>query len=242
MRLTILIVAGELEALLGLAQAMLKFGYQIATARPDADELDRGAQMQPGLVLLRPPPGADLRATCLGLVKDRFARGGVPILACVSDAAEESEVHKHLPGTPTLVGMPMKLNDLYRKMQDMFDLARRGHLRITTEQVVAHREPGLYQKDFYYYDTMRSLSLEGCFIETEDPYPVGTPIEMVFCVGSASRSLRITGSVTRVGETGQGVKWPGMGIRFENLSEAHRSTLESYLMTHLGTLDLPATI
>ncbi len=242
MHQTILIVAVELEALLGLAQAMLKFGYQIGTARPDPDELDKGAQMQPGLVVLRPPGDAKERTACLGLVRTHLHKRGVPVLACVADDAEEREVHEILPGIPTLVGRPIRLNDLYKRMQGMFDLARRGQLRISTEQIVAHREPGLYQKDFYYYDTMRSLSLEGCFIESQTPYAVGTQVEMVFCVGNASRSLRIAGSVSRVAEPGEQGKWKGMGIKFENLSDSNRSALESFLMNQLGTLDLPTAL
>src|SRR5262249_49149047 len=85
MHQTILIVAIELEALLGLAQAMLKFGYQIGTARPDAGELDKGAQMQPGLVVLRVPSDPAERKSCLALVKTHLHKRGCPVIACVAD-------------------------------------------------------------------------------------------------------------------------------------------------------------
>jgi hypothetical protein len=33
-----------------------------------------------------------------------------------------------------------------------------------------------------------------------------------------------------------------MGVRFDNLPDEARSALESFLMSHLGTIDLPATL
>jgi len=242
MRQTILIVAGQSGTLLGLAQAMLKFGYQIATAYADPAEIEKGADFQPGLVLLRPPQDEPARAQCLDLIRTRFASRGVPVLICVSTVEEERGVQERLPGVAVVVGHPVRLNDLYTRMQELFDLARRRELRITTEQVVAHREPGVVHGDFYYYDTMRSLSSNGCFIETAAPYPVGTAIEMVFCIGGGAKSLKLTGRVRRVGEAGSGKTWLGMGVEFENLPESTRAALESFLMNQLGTLDLPSTL
>ena len=54
----VLIVAPQLETLLGLSQALLKFGFQIMTAYPQAPDVERGARMHPVLVLLCPPADA----------------------------------------------------------------------------------------------------------------------------------------------------------------------------------------
>jgi Tfp pilus assembly protein PilZ len=88
---------------------------------------------------------------------------------------------------------------------------------------------------------MRSLSLGGCFIESKTPYPVGDSIEVVFCVGAGSRSLTVKGKVIRVGKGDYG-NATGMGIKFDDLGDSERSMLESFLMSHLGTLDLPAAL
>jgi len=63
-------------------------------------------------------------------------------------------------------------------------------------------------------------------------------IELVFCVGSGSRSLKVAGRVIRVGP-GDQEAGNGMGVQFDMLPEAERGVLESFLMSQLGTLDLP---
>lgn len=235
-----LVVARQSLTLLGLAQALLKFGYQLITAYPDGAELERAAKVHPALVVLRPPLEEEERRPCLQAIKKRFRDRGIPVLACVSIPEEAAAVRAVLGEVPVLTGSPIRLNDLYARIQEMFKVARRKELRITAELVVAHREPGLYAEDFFYYDSLTSLSLGGCFIKTENPYPVGSNIEVVFCVGTASESLKVRGRVQRHGE-GAGAE-EGMGVKFETMSDETAARLESYLMSHLGTMELPARI
>jgi Tfp pilus assembly protein PilZ len=240
MRPAVLVVARQSLTLLGLAQALLKFGYQLITAFPDLTELERAARVHPSLVVLRPPLEEEERRTCLQAIKKQFRDRGIPVLACVSIPEEAASVRAVLGEVPVLTGSPIRLNDLYGRIQEMFKVARRKELRITAELVVAHREPGVYTEDFFYYDTLTSLSLGGCFIRTESPYPVGSNIELVFCMGSASESLKVMGKVQRHGDgTGSG---NGMGVRFEAISSETAARLESYLMNHLGTMELPASL
>lgn len=227
--------------MLGLAQAVLKFGHQLVTAYPEPIEVERAERLGPSMVVVRPPAEPDARKRCCDLIKARFKDRGIPVIACVANAEEETDVRAVLGSIAILVGSPLKLNDLYLRMNEMFDLARRRELRIRAELVVAHREPGGYATDHYNYDTMRSLSLGGCFIESQTPYPIGSGIEVVFCVGAGSRSLTVKGKVCRVGKGDYG-NATGMGIKFDALADAERSMLESFLMSHLGTLDLPAAL
>lgn len=241
MRPPILIVARQSATMLGLAQAVLKFGHQLVTAYPEPIEVERAERLGPTMVVVRPPAEPEARKRCCDLIKARFKDRGIPVIACVANAEEEQDVRSILGSIAILVGSPLKLNDLYLRMNEMFDLARRRELRIRAELVVAHREPGGLATDHYNYDTMRSLSVGGCFIETATPYPIGSPIEVAFCVGAGSRSLNIKGKVIRVGKGDYG-NATGMGVKFDHLGEAERSMLESFLMSHLGTLDLPAAI
>ena len=241
MRPPILIVARQSATLLGLAQAVLKFGHQIVTAYPEPAEVERAERIAPSMVIVRPPAEAEARTRCLQMIRSRFRDRGTPVIACVASPDEEKETKAILGEIPMLVGSPLRLNDLYLRMSEMFDLAKRRELRIRAELAVAHREPGVYATDFYHYDTIRSLSLGGCFIETETPYPSGTAIELVFCVGAGARSLNLKGKVIRVGKGDNGSA-DGMGVRFDALTDDIRSALESFLMTHLGTLEMPAAL
>jgi uncharacterized protein (TIGR02266 family) len=237
----ILIVAPQLETLLGLSQAFLKFGYQIMTAYPQALDLERGARMQPSLVVLCPPAEAGERTACLGLVRTHFLKRGVAVLACVPNQDEGRAVQDEARGVRLLVGKPLRLNDLYLKIQELFDTARRRELRIRTELAVAHREPGMYHDDQFMYDTMTSLALGGCYVRTSAPHAIGTRVEIVFSVGRTERSIRALGVVRRHGSPSTG-EVPGMGIEFEALPEPGRSALETFLLDQLGTLDLPAAL
>jgi len=241
MRPPILIVARQSATLLGLAQAVLKFGHQIVTAYPEPVEVERAERIGPSMVIVRPPAEPEARKRCLELIRARFRERGTPVIACVAGPDEERETRAILGTIPILVGSPLRLNELYLRMSEMFDLAKRRELRIRAELAVAHREPGVYSTDYYHYDTIRSLSLGGCFIETQTPYPAGTAIELVFCVGAGSRSLSLKGKVIRVGKGDTGSA-DGMGVRFDALADEARSALESFLMSHLGTIDLPATL
>lgn len=237
----VLILAPLLETLLGLSQALLKFGYQIMTAYPEAQDVERGARMQPSLVVLCPPAAAGERSACLELVRRHFLKRGIPVLACVSGPEEGRRVQEEARGVRLLAGTPLRLNELYLKLQELFENARRRELRISTEMAVAHREPGLLRGDEFKYDTMTSLSMGGCYIRTAEPHASGTRIEIVFCAGSAERSVRALGVVRRHGGPASGEP-PGMGVEFEALPEPGRTTLEAFLLDQLGTLDLPAAL
>jgi hypothetical protein len=141
MRPAVLVVACQSLTLLGLAQALLKFGYQLITAYPDETELKRAGKVHPALVVLRPPLEEEERRTCLDAVKKHFRDRGIPVLTCVSIPEEADSVRAVLGEVPVLTGSPIRLNDLYARIQEMFKVARRKDLRITAELVVAHREP-----------------------------------------------------------------------------------------------------
>ncbi len=242
MRQPILVVASRHEILMGLSQALLKFGYQVMTAHPERDEIERGARMHPSLVILRPPTEPTEQKSSLDLVRERFASRGVPVLACVATDNEGEAVRQGLGICELVTGGRLRLNDLYLKLQALFDTAHRRELRITTEVVVAHREPGVHGAEMYLYDTMTSLSMGGCYIKTDTPHPVGTGVEIVFCPGDATRTLRLGGTVRHHGK-GSGSDDPlGMGIEFKSLQPEARTTLESHLMSQIGTPGMPANL
>jgi Tfp pilus assembly protein PilZ len=237
----ILIVAPQLETLLGLSHALLKFGFQIMTAYPQALDVERGARMQPSLVVICPPAEPADRTACLDLVRTHFLKRGIAVLACVPSEEEARTVQDEARGVRLLVGMPLRLNELYLKIQEVFDTDRRRQLRIRTEMAVAHREPGMYSGDQFRYDTMTSLALGGCYIRTDSPYVIGTQVEIVFSVGRTERSIRALGVVRRHGSPATS-EAQGMGLEFESLPEPGRSALETFLLDQLGTLDLPSAL
>ncbi len=241
-RRTVLVVASHCEVFLGLVQALLRFGYSIQTAYPLEAELDRAVRSNPDLAVVRPPSaGPDLQAF-VEVIRTRVESKKIPILACVAAAAEEKFITDNLPSAKVLTGATLKLNELYGRVQDLLNLAARRELRITSELALAHREPGMYQEDFFYYDTILSLSQSGCFIKTDNPYAVGTTIEMIFFVGTPARKISATGRVCHQGEESGRSKRRGMGIQFEKLSPDDRAALDAFLLAQIGSSGMPARL
>lgn len=220
---------------------MLKLGYQISTAHPEEDELLRGQKMAPWMVLLRAPTDENDQQNCLDLVRRLFHERGTPIIACASTPEERGIILERLPKIQVLVGSPLRLNELHSCIQELLKMVKRRELRIKTEMIVAHREPDLYQDDFYFYDTLTSLSTGGCFVKTDDPYPAGSPVELILCLGGGSESVSIRGMVRRV-TTEQEDGESGMGVQFGQMKSSAANALESFLLSQLGTLEFPSTL
>jgi len=98
-------------------------------------------------------------------VKKRFRDRGMPVLACVADEKEAEEVRPRSAGADpgrqpaaTERSLPAHPRDVRSRVAP-----RAAH---PDELAVAYREPGIYTGDQYNYDTIRSLSLGGCFIES----------------------------------------------------------------------------
>jgi len=233
MRAIVIIVADSPATVLGLAQAMLKAGYQIATAGADAAELDLLEGMKPGMVLLRPPSELDRQEACLLMMKQRFIERGIPVITCVPTEEDAHRVRRICKGSPVLVGSPLQFTSLHALMEETLSLARRNEVRIRTDLSVAHREPGLGQGELYYYDSIISLSLSGCFIQTTTPWPLDARVDMAFCLGSGTSMLKISGTVRRHG-MGSIETDGGMGVEFDGLTSEQRDAMESYLVTQLA--------
>ncbi len=239
MKPSILFVAPHARTFLGLAQAMLRFGYQMTTAFPEEADLASLETPQPSLVVVQPPSEPHAKRCCLQLIKARFLDRGVPVVAWVLTQAEQQDVQQYLNETPVVIGNPLRLKELYDRIQELLDLAGRRALRIATDLVVAHRRADRHRENHYSNDTMSALSVGGCFIRTQEPYPIESVIEVILRLGSSSQILKIAGRVRYHGAEDRG-REQGMGVMFENLSERDCSTLESFLMSQLGTVEFPS--
>ncbi len=79
-----------------------------------------------------------------------------------------------------------------------------------------------------------NLSALGVFVETTDPAPVGTTLNLRFQVPGAEEALVLEGEVVWVNEVhrdGQANINPGMGVRFLNLELDQRQTLVGLVRT-----------
>ncbi len=218
----------------------MRFGCKVLTSYTDAEELGSARTNEPWLVIVRPPVEAGRRARCFVALRDLYLKHDIPILALVITPEEEDDVREYLGNIPVLGGRPLKLGDLYDRIQDVLRTMKRSEIRVKAEIVAAHREPGLYQDDFFFYDRLLSLSPGGCFIETRRPYPIGAEVEIMFCIGREAGSVRLVGRVCRHGADADG--HVGMGLVFDEVHEKTRARIEAFLFDQLGNLDFPSAL
>jgi len=76
----------------------------------------------------------------------------------------------------------------------------------------------------------KNISVTGIFLETEDPLPMGTLVNLEFTVaGDDSPLIKVEGKVARRVEPGseEGSATPGMGIEFVNLDPESEFIIKS---------------
>lgn len=93
-------------------------------------------------------------------------------------------------------------------------------------------------KEFHFFYS-KDISMGGMFLETKDPYPVGTEVELDFFlpIKDGKERLVIPGKVTRVQPfdvTKKDQPIPGMGIEFSQIEPSHASAISNFIRLTLG--------
>ena len=79
----------------------------------------------------------------------------------------------------------------------------------------------------FLYEYTTNISKGGIFIETHEPLPEGTVVEMKFQPPDTEQPIEVSGKVVWINPWREGEENhnPGMGIQFEDLSEEGRELL-----------------
>lgn len=120
----------------------------------------------------------------------------------------------------------------YAAPQDDLDLdqrqeQRRRHprvaMRVWTEERVGER------LDFH---NCSNVSAEGIFVETPDPYPLGTRMQLQFNLPGVHDPLAVQAQVVSVVDADQGEAIMGNGFAFLALTEADAALLRAWVRSH----------
>lgn len=105
----------------------------------------------------------------------------------------------------------------------------RQTVRVPIQLLVDYRAGGNYLFDF-----CRDLGTGGVFIETGDPLPTGSSIELTFTIPDSKETLKAKGKV--IWSQGKIADKPdlhaGMGVQFSEFSADQRVILENFLERH----------
>ncbi len=103
---------------------------------------------------------------------------------------------------------------------------KRRHPRIKLITKVTHMAG-----DFFHYYYSRDLSIGGIFLETQEPFPIGTEVKLEFPLPEVAERLSVKGAVVRIVERAEDAPgpYPGMGIEFVGLSEEAQAMLADFI-------------
>lgn len=103
---------------------------------------------------------------------------------------------------------------------------RRKHPRVPVRIRIQYRVA-----DRFFTDYIQNLSMGGIFVETTDPLPVHTALKVQFALPSLEKPIVADGVVVHRVEIsgGKSRAASGMGIRFSQLDERSKRTLEAYI-------------
>jgi uncharacterized protein (TIGR02266 family) len=111
-------------------------------------------------------------------------------------------------------------------------IADRNDHRVPIQLLVDYKSGGNYLFDF-----CRDLGSGGVFIETAQPLPTGSTIDLTFTIPDSKETLRTSGKViwsqgAVPGRTNVSV---GMGVQFSKFNDAQRKTLDQFISRYGGT-------
>lgn len=108
---------------------------------------------------------------------------------------------------------------------------RRRDLRALVRLEVEPGGPGLKRPPFY---VTHNISVSGMFLVTTDPLPENTRLKLQFQIPGVKDKIRVTGEVTWCREHEERPPFfPGMGIRFLEITEKDRGCIEQFVREFL---------
>ena len=101
----------------------------------------------------------------------------------------------------------------------------RDDQRIPIQLLVDYRADGHYLFDF-----CQDVGAGGVVIQTKNPLPQGSTVDLTFTIPDSKETLSTKGEVIWVqSDLGSSESKPGMGVQFNNFSNDQRKTLEDFV-------------
>lgn len=115
-------------------------------------------------------------------------------------------------------------------------VAKTGRERRRSRRVPVQIQIQYRTADGFFQDYIRNLSLGGIFIQTEEPLPTKTRLQVEFCLPDMSDPITAEGVVVHAfrGRPSKESSLNGMGIRFAELNPSSKKRLEFYLQSQAG--------
>lgn len=227
-----ILVVDDVKLFRDLVQVVLGgTGYQVLAAESGREALEMARRERPDLVLLDLyMPEMDGEATCRAL-RAEPALAEVPVIM-VTSGADAREVARCVEaGCDDYVLKPIRRGPLVRKITGLVDERAFERVRVPVDVPVEFGPP---QRAGGRAGRAVNISAGGLFVETPEPADPGADLALAFTlpVPDAAQPVTTRGRVAWVNGDRERRKrdfGPGMGIAFQELSDAGRSLIARFV-------------
>ncbi len=216
----------------GLAQFKSIFSRTrctVTTATDGKDALKKVSDEHPDIVLIdlyMPEMNGD---ECCRIIKAYPPFKDIPIIMYTSAKGEEERKRCLQAGCDDYLIRPFVGEEILLKTVKKFiDIPIREHIRVSIEAEVGYSHNGTE-----YYGRMQNISSTGGFIETDEPLPTDSIINLSFTIPNSANRVEAAGEVVRVickdSDSPSTRIVPGIGIRFLTINWEGKKIIDGYV-------------
>ncbi|MBM2838997.1 MAG: response regulator receiver modulated PilZ sensor protein [Deltaproteobacteria bacterium] len=218
----------------GLAQTKSLFSRTrcaVITAIDGKDALKKISDERPDIVLMdlyMPEMNGD---ECCRIIKEDPSFKDIPIIMYTSAKGEGERKRCLLAGCDVYLTRPFVDEDtLLKTVKKFIDIPIRNHIRVSIEAEVTYFHNG---KE--YSGRMQNVSSTGGFIETAEPLPTGSIINLSFTIPNTANRVEAVVEVIRIipkdSDSPSTRIVPGIGIQFITITWEGKKIIDGYVKT-----------
>ncbi|MEC4676707.1 MAG: response regulator [Nitrospirota bacterium] len=207
-----------------------RLGYQVYLAGNGPEAVSLARELKPDIVLLDhtlPPTDG---ASCLGIIRNDNELSRIPVLIIASYVDESVIGQYEKLGCCGLLRKPVNIPEFYSAILG----CRRNEEARKTIRVSLSLKVSVNCRDKSLDLYALTLSAEGMFLRTIDPFDAGMEMKLVFSIDDRD-PVELKGTVRYVNQLTRELEHePGMGIKFLDISEDVRCRISCFIIKQLA--------
>jgi uncharacterized protein (TIGR02266 family) len=220
----VLIVSENSTASLFDSQFLQRPEIRLLTAYPDDQAMEIARREQPSLIIEDlVSPGHSGLAFCAELASHTATRG-IPLILVVPAELWEQAGNTR---ADVLLGKPLEHREFFDAVRRFLPLPGRRTERLDINLRFIFTTDAQVGQAF-----SRDLSTKGAFLKTDRILPLGTRLDLRFCIPGVHEMIECQGVVRCTSSTQSTGEPGGIGLEFEHLTDHDRELLESFLNHH----------
>ncbi|MBI5632382.1 MAG: response regulator [Nitrospirae bacterium] len=206
-----------------------RLGYKVYLALDGMEAIRVAKERKPTIIVIDYMLPRIDGTSCLGLIRNDTELREIPIIMLGPEDNNLSKLDIEKMNIQGYLKKPLNVTDFYLAIQKCLRHSiKRRHIRAPLNITVSMNSRGV-QKELF----ASNLSVEGIFLKTAEPYPVGTEMELVLTV-DAEDPIELKGMVVSAHRIAAEVQPDtGMGIKFTDIPEDVRYRLYYVVMKEL---------